>query len=69
MLRYFSLHIEPLNNNGVRFTVGALVLVFVGRKYHHEFVSVIKTPKLLGFAVLVGIMMCANMFFGSKAQR
>lgn len=66
-LRYFSLHIEPLNNNGVRFTVGAIVLIaFVFGRFRQEFLNVIKTPQLLGFAVLVGVMMCANMFFWLK---
>lgn len=67
LLRYFSLHIEPFNNNGVRFSVGAVALLaFILGKYRRELWNVLKTPKLLGFAILVGVMMCANMFFWLK---
>ena len=66
-LRYFSLHIDALNNNGVRFTVGGLVLFgLIWFKHRYDFRKLIETPKLALIGVLMGVMMCGNMYFWLK---
>ncbi|AUI65307.1 MULTISPECIES: DMT family transporter [Glaesserella] len=67
LLRYFSLHFDALNNNGVRFTVGGLVLLgLVWLKYRYDLRKLIAQPKLALIGVVMGIMMCANMYFWLK---
>lgn len=67
LLRYFSIHLDALNNNGVRFTAGGIaLLIFVLAKYRQQFKQILTTPKLLTLALSVGIMMTANMYFYLK---
>ncbi|QIM62721.1 multidrug transporter [Pasteurellaceae bacterium Orientalotternb1] len=64
LLRYFSTQLDTLNNNGLRFLSGAVVLfAWVWWKYRSALLNLLKTPKLLAIALLVGVLMCANMFF------
>ncbi|OOH87954.1 multidrug transporter [Pasteurellaceae bacterium 15-036681] len=67
LLRYFSLHIHPANNNGVRFTIGGiLLLLLVWWKYRHHLKTLAQTPKFQFYVSLLGIMMATNMFFYLK---
>lgn len=67
LLRYFSLHIDALNNNGVRFSVGGgVLLLFLLYKSRAELLALFRQPKLLLCCILVGLMMCANMYFWLK---
>ncbi|KMK52450.1 multidrug transporter [[Actinobacillus] muris] len=64
LLRYFSLRVDALNNNGVRFCVGALaLLIWVWLKYRHDFTHFRRQPLLLVYAFCVGLLMCVNMYF------
>lgn len=63
LLRYFSTQLDALNNNAVRFASGALVLlIWVWWKYRPALFQLLKNPKLLTAALLVGVLMCANMY-------
>lgn len=67
LLRYLSQHFDPLNNNGVRFLAGGLfLLVLVCIKFRASLRQILTTPKLLGIALFVGLMMTANMYFWLK---
>lgn len=67
LLRYFSLHVEALNNNGVRFSVAAVVLfIWVYLKFRSDLHRMIQTPRLLLIGIVMGIMMCANIYFWLK---
>lgn len=67
LLRYFSLQLDPLNNNAVRFLSGAVVLlIWVLIRYRQSLINLIKTPKLFATALFVGVMMCGNMYFYLK---
>lgn len=67
LLRYLSLHFEPLNNNGIRFLTGGIVLVlFVAIKFRSAFLQLWQAPKMITTACLVGIMLAANMYFWLK---
>ncbi|MGX3020263.1 DMT family transporter [Ursidibacter sp. B-7004-1] len=67
LLRYFSLQVDPLNNNGIRFSVGGiLLLVFVWLKYRADFAKLTADPKLIIIGLSMGIMMCGNMYFWLK---
>lgn len=67
LLRYFSLHIDALNNNGVRFSVGGgVLLLFLLYKLRTELLALFRQPTLLLCCILVGLMMCANMYFWLK---
>lgn len=67
LLRYFSTQLDPLNNNGVRFLSGAvMLLIWVWFRYRQALLQLLKQPKLLGAALLVGALMCTNMYFYLK---
>ncbi|MGX2948536.1 DMT family transporter [Frederiksenia canicola] len=67
LLRYFSLQLDPLNNNAVRFLSGAVVLlIWVLIRYRQSLINLIKAPKLFATALFVGVMMCGNMYFYLK---
>ncbi|MDO4698548.1 MAG: DMT family transporter [Pasteurellaceae bacterium] len=67
LLRYFSTQLDVLNNNGVRFLSGAvMLLIWVWFRHRQSLWQLLKQPKLLGIALLVGVLMCANMYFYLK---
>ena len=67
LYRYFSLHVHPLNNNGVRFVAGGiLLLLWVWWKYRCHLRTLLKTPKFQLYIGLLGIMMTINMFLFLK---
>lgn len=67
LLRYFSTQLDALNNNGLRFLSGAgVLLILVWWKYRTALLQVLKNPKLLTTTLLVGVLMCANMYFYLK---
>ncbi len=72
LLRFLSLHFDPLNNNGIRFLVGGFTLLFfILWRFRTSLSQLIKTPKLIAISLFVGLMMSANMYFwlkGSKLQ-
>lgn len=70
LLRFLSMHIEPLNNNGVRFLAGGIVLVaFAWWKYRSAVQSILKSPKNMLIGIAVGVMLAANMYFWLKGTR
>lgn len=70
LLRFLSLHIEPLNNNGVRFLAGGIVLVaFAWWKYRSAVQSILKSPKNMLIGIAVGVMLAANMYFWLKGTK
>lgn len=70
LLRFLSLHIEPLNNNGVRFLAGGIVLVlFATWKYRSELKRLLSQPKNMLIGVVVGVMLAANMYFWLKGTK
>lgn len=67
ILRYFSLHIEALNNNGIRFTVGGILLLgWSWLSYQHFLRKLTRTPKLMLYVLSLGMMMATNMYFYLK---
>lgn len=67
LLRYLSHHFDPLNNNGIRFLVGGLMLLgIVLWKYRHAFQTLRERPHLMMIGIFVGLMMAANMYFWLK---
>lgn len=67
LLRFLSHHFDPLNNNGVRFLVGGLLLIpLVVWKFRASLKQLVTEPKLIGIGVFVGLMMAANMYFWLK---
>ncbi|HGO5854202.1 TPA: DMT family transporter [Mannheimia haemolytica] len=70
LLRFLSLYFDPLNNNGIRFLVGGLVLFLVVLwKFRASIVQLAKSPKLIAIALFVGLMMSANMYFWLKGVK
>lgn len=70
LLRFLSLHFDPLNNNGVRFLVGGLALLLVILwKFRSSLNQLAKSPKLLAIALFIGLMMSANMYFWLKGVK
>lgn len=70
LLRFLSQHFDPLNNNGVRFFVGGVALLFVILwKFRSSLIQLMKSPKLIAIAVFVGLMMSANMYFWLKGVK
>lgn len=70
LLRFLSLHFDPLNNNGIRFLAGGLVLlILVAVKYRASLTTLFHTPKLLAITLFVGLMMTANMYFWLKGVK
>lgn len=70
LLRYLSLHIDPLNNNGVRFLAGsAVLLLFTALKYRIALSQLLRQPKNLLMALAVGVMLAANMYFWLKGTK
>lgn len=70
LLRYLSLHIDPLNNNGVRFLAGsAVLLLFTALKYRIALRQLLRQPKNLLMALAVGVMLAANMYFWLKGTK
>lgn len=70
LLRFLSLHFDPLNNNGVRFLIGGLtLLVFIFWRFRTSLSQLIKTPKLIAISLFVGLMMSANMYFWLKGVK
>lgn len=70
LLRYLSLHIDPLNNNGVRFFAGsAVLLLFTALKYRIALRQLLRQPKNLLMALAVGVMLAANMYFWLKGTK
>ena len=70
LLRFLSLHFDPLNNNGVRFLIGGLtLLVFILWKFRTSLYQLAKSPKLIAVALFVGLMMSANMYFWLKGVK
>lgn len=67
LLRFLSQHVEPLNNNGVRFLVGGLfLLLIVCVKFRASLRQLLSSATLCAIAVFVGLMMTANMYFWLK---
>ena len=67
LLRYFSLQVDALNNNGIRFSVGGMLLfAFVWLKYRADFTKLTANPRLIIIGLSMGIMMCGNMYFWLK---
>lgn len=67
LLRYLSHYFDPLNNNGVRFVVGGmLLLLIVWWKFCSALKMLRKHPSLILIGISVGLMMAANMFFWLK---
>lgn len=67
LLRFLSQHIEPFNNNGIRFLAGGIVLVaFVWWKYPTAIRSILRSPKSMLIGIMVGAMLAANMYFWLK---
>lgn len=70
LLRFLSLHFDPLNNNGVRFLIGGLtLLLFILWKFRTSLYQLAKSPKLIAVALFVGLMMSANMYFWLKGVK
>lgn len=70
LLRYLSLHIDPLNNNGVRFLAGsAVLLLFTALTYRIALRQLLRQPKNLLMALAVGVMLAANMYFWLKGTK
>lgn len=70
LLRFLSQHFDPLNNNGVRFFVGGIALLFVILwKFRPSLIQLMKSPKLIAISVFVGLMMSANMYFWLKGVK
>lgn len=70
LLRFLSQYFDPLNNNGVRFFVGGIALLFVILwKFRPSLIQLMKSPKLIAIAVFVGLMMSANMYFWLKGVK
>lgn len=70
LLRFLSQHFDPLNNNGVRFFVGGIALLFVILwKFRSSLIQLMKSPKLIAISVFVGLMMSANMYFWLKGVK
>lgn len=70
LLRFLSLHIEPLNNNGVRFLAGGIVLsAFAWWKYRTAIKQILRSPKNILIGIVVGIMLGANMYFWLKGTK
>lgn len=70
LLRFLSLHFEPLNNNGVRFLSGGLaLLLLILWKFRPSLLQLVRSPKLIGIALFVGLMMSANMYFWLKGVK
>lgn len=70
LLRFLSLYIEPLNNNGVRFLAGGIVLVvFSCWKYRLALQEMLKSPRNILISVAVGVMLAANMYFWLKGTK
>lgn len=70
LLRFLSLHFDPLNNNGIRFLVGGFTLLFfILWRFRTSLSQLIKTPKLIAISLFVGLMMSANMYFWLKGVK
>lgn len=70
LLRFLSLHFDPLNNNGVRFLVGGLaLLLLILWKFRSSLTQLARSPKLIAIALFVGLMMSANMYFWLKGVK
>lgn len=70
LLRFLSLHFDPLNNNGVRFLVGGLaLLLLILWKFRASLLQLAKSPKLIAITLFVGLMMSANMYFWLKGVK
>lgn len=70
LLRFLSLHFDPLNNNGVRFLVGGLaLLLLILWKFRSSLTQFVRSPKLIAIALFVGLMMSANMYFWLKGVK
>lgn len=67
LLRFLSHHFDPLNNNGVRFLAGGLVLLLlIIWKFRRSLSQLAYSPKLIAITLFVGLMMTANMYFWLK---
>lgn len=67
LLRYLSHYFHPLNNNGVRFLVGGIMLaLIVGWQFRTSLRQLVKQPSLILIGLFVGLMMAANMYFWLK---
>lgn len=70
LLRFLSLHFDPLNNNGVRFLVGGLaLLLLILWKFRSSLTQLARSPKLIAISLFVGLMMSANMYFWLKGVK
>lgn len=70
LLRYLSLHFDPINNNGIRFLAGGVVLLaLVFIKYRQSLATLFHTPRLLAITLFVGLMMTMNMYFWLKGVK
>lgn len=70
LLRFLSLHFDPLNNNGVRFLIGGLaLLLLILWKFRSSLTQLARSPKLIAIALFVGLMMSANMYFWLKGVK
>ncbi|MFA9500748.1 DMT family transporter [Mannheimia sp. E30BD] len=69
-LRFLSLHLDPLNNNGIRFLTGGLALLaIILWKFRASLIQLAKSPKLIAITLFVGLMMSANMYFWLKGVK
>lgn len=67
LLRFLSLHFAPLNNNGIRFLAGGIILLFfISLKYRSALYQIFTNLKYLITAIVVGMMLAANMYFWLK---
>lgn len=70
LLRFLSQHFDPLNNNGVRFLAGGLMLLlFILWKFRASLRQLAHSPKLIAITLFVGLMMSANMYFWLKGVK
>lgn len=70
LLRFLSLHFDPLNNNGVRFLIGGFaLLLLILWKFRASLIQLAKSPKLIAISLFVGLMMSANMYFWLKGVK
>lgn len=69
-LRFLSLHFDPLNNNGVRFLAGSMVLLLlILWRFRSSLLQLARSPKLIAITLFVGLMMSANMYFWLKGVK
>lgn len=70
LLRFLSQHIEPLNNNGIRFLAGGIVLsLFAIWQYPTQLRLLLTQPKNILMSILIGLMLAANMYFWLKGTQ